>query len=354
MSNETQHSLIVVEMLEPYWREIATLLALPAGFSMRFRYRKKWFELDHSSLIGTRCLLSLRATKEARILPIRFAKVTHVRDIGDIIYIETCVADLVELDSGSQVQKEQLASFQKVLKDGPLKDCDNLADVGMEKLLFQTPSYEDRFGNQNYTGDDDNRQIAAWGVLVELLLKYEQFSNLDFLHILDIDPPISKKSKTSYVLKGDTSYCLTVLQRRGNVPPAREVHILLDQTNLQPILEKQAAVGAYDLLKLSFRTTNASYQSKSTSIILKETCDVELIPLFPPLVLPVRIESRSKLPFMISAFIFLLAAVTLFFPQIISNYIEIKDSSITNVAILVAIIASRYTVIGKDVVSRIP
>lgn len=271
-------ALIVFELLQPYAPEITSVLALPTGFDVRFRFKKRWFATDDPSKLDSKTgLIALRITENTAILPLRFCTVTRVIDIGDIFYFVARLRDYVELSSGAQGQTQQLDSFNGSLRDGPLHRLKNEPGAGMEKLVFLGPSFESHFGNNLYSGSEENRQVSAWGTLVEILIKTDGFKKTNFLRVLSLDDgsPNSEQPTTansSFRLAAERHYRLRVVQRRAEVQPVTDFVLTLDRTMLLPILAKQRAVGAYDILDFSFQTApRKGYEQRTLMVLSAET-----------------------------------------------------------------------------------
>jgi hypothetical protein len=353
-------ALIVFETLPPYGRECITILALPKGCHTRFRFKIKWFALDDpEKLVGIRALIALRHTPEALIIPLRFCEIIEVLEIGQIYYLVVILKHFVEYSTGPEGQSEQIQRFQQLLRDRPLRDFENTPGEGMEKLVFIAPDYSKVFGNPHFTGDKSNRETAAWGTLVEMLIGFPEFESLDFLHISKLGELHSdaRVEDGEFILTGKRYYRITILQRRKNVEPAKDILIRLDRNLLTPVLDRQTAVGAYDVLELSFYTGASAPRPQRSSIVLSAECADKTISLFPPLIVPVTIKRESMIGNMLVATMFILAAFALLAPDYVSAKLHINKTVITedlhNLLVLIAIVtAASVGKIGSTIVSK--
>lgn len=347
--NIPSSTLIVFELLPPYGKEVVTNLAIPDGFYLRFRFKKKWFVTDDPlKILNTEALIALRITKTAEIIPIRFCKIVDIKDIGNIFYILVQVREYAELHSGGEGQKEQIRLFNRDLRDSLFLSINNTPGRGMEKLIFNAPSFKNYFGNPSYMGSPENKAVAAWGNLVGLLIKQDEFLGLDFLCIVEFEGAGSQKTQTicngTFVLAPEQHYVLRVMQRRSDVEPVKEIMLKLDKDVLTPILDKQLAVGAYDILEFSFRTCKSQISPQKTAIVLTNSSN-GTAQSFAPIIFPVVIPGRSRLIQGISILLFITSAITLIIPNYIVGIFhqppEIISEQVRNLLILIAIVTSR-------------
>ena len=353
-------ALIVFETLPPYGREAVTMLALPRGCRTRFRFKLKWFNLDDPhKLKGMSCLIALRHTANAFVIPLRICEITSVEAIGEIYYLIVTLQGFIEYNTGSEGQVEQLDEFQRLLRDNVVKNIENLPGIGMGKLVFITHDYSSAFGNPYYTGSADRRHVASWGTIVERLIQLPEFEPLDFLYISflgEFDSSLRAKNGR-FTLSGKRYYRMTVIQRRKNVEPAREITLRLNKNQLTPVLDRHVAVGAYDVLEFSFYTAESGSQPKQSSIVLSENlCEADLNP-YPYITIPVTIKAVSIVANLIPALIFIVIAFTLLAPAFVATKLGIDKAIIVtdlhNVLILAAILtASSVGRLGSLVVNK--
>ena len=364
MGNVSFDILIVFEMLKPYIDEITTVMALPENFIIRFRYKKKWFNFDNPfEAIDKSCLISLRNTAIGQIMPIRFGKIIEIQDVGEIYYVKVSLNKFVEYNSGEVARKRQIVEFNKELFDAPLKGVRNPSEKGMERLIFKTPNYRNRFKNENYLGNTENIQIHSWGIIVSFLISLKEYETLDFIHIIDFKPKPTKNhtwSRESFFrVKGDRHYTITILQRRKLIEPIKEIHFLFDDVLLKSILNKQLAVGAYDILNFSFYSKEAENEEKMTSIVVKEVAkgDDET-KTFPPIVLPICISRKSSIPYIFLVLIFSIASSVILFPQLIEHHLGFSktfiEGELRNFCVFIAILTGgSIGTFGKSLISKL-
>lgn len=342
-------ALIIFELLQPYAREITTVLAVPEGLTIRFRFKRRWFAPDDPlAVVGTRGLIALRITPTAHVFPLRYCRVIEVTDIGDIFYVVVTAEGFVELHSGTQGQTDQLTQFNQNLAEGPFLGIQNPPGLGMDKLVFLGPSFADSFGNPLYTGSPAARQIAAWGVLVERLIRIDEFLGLDFLHVFAMD--FRKSASLARIIDGEFRltpnryYKLKLIQRRSTVEPVKTIALAVDESTLTPVLERQLAVGGYDILEFSFYAGVARTQEQRSSMVIKAECDVKDAALFPPFTLPVVIPAKSLLWKLVPIFLFFTAAAAVLVPRWLELNVlgrPLITPEVTNLALIVMIVTSR-------------
>jgi hypothetical protein len=348
MSN---HTMIVFEMLQPYADEVGTILALPPGLRVRFRYKSRWFMAESpSSVLSSKCLIALRNTEMGEVIPLRFGEVVELRTLGDIHYLQVELRSFVELDSGPAGQQEQLSAFNARLRDGPLSRIVNEPNRGMEKLVFATPDYSKDFFNPNYMGEAGaTREQAAWSTLVKLLGSLPGYEQLDFYYLSSFAAGTShnalQRVNGSVPLQANQFYTIDLVQWRTHVDPPKTVSLRVDRSNLSTVLDRQISVGAYDLLRFSLYTHQADYRQRPSSLVLTTSSDSGArLPI--PLVIPVHILARPKWPHVISVAAFAAAAIALLFEGLIlerlfGTSITTYSSEVTNGLILIAVLASQ-------------
>ena len=228
----------------------------------------------------------------------------------------------------------------------------------MEKLVFFGPSFEQSFGNPYYTGSEESRQISALGTLVEALIQLEPFRDLDFLHILSLGATRSGKpfliKDGEFELRGEEHYRLRVVQRRAVVEPIKDFVLSLDRSTLLPILSKQTAVGAYDILEFSFQTNPKKVQEQRTSLVLTAESKNASFPSR-TLILPAVIPSHSLLWKGVPLAIFIVAGLVLLLPKLISTKLGIPaiPEEVKNAAIVAMIMTSKTAgAVGSSLVSK--
>jgi hypothetical protein len=342
-------TLIIFELLQPYGKEIATVLALPKGFKLRFRFKRKWFATDSPlQIANTDGLVALRITRTAEILPLRFCRVTDVKDIGDIYYIVVEVGAFVELPSAGESQKEQLNRFNRDFRDTSLSGIDNVPGKGMEKLILIGPRYEEYFANPLYVGTEENRGLAAWGTLVEILIKQQEFNGLDFLSIIDFEGAGDRSwqpvENGEFILKPDQHYKLRVMQRRSAIEPVKDISLKLDGAALKPLVDRQVAVGAYDILEFSFRTADSQSSPQKSALVLTASGS-DSAHSFTPIILPVIIPARSWILPSLASVLFVCSAITLIAPELVAGVFKqdrtIISEEVRSICIIAAILTSK-------------
>ena len=365
----SKEAIIIFELKEPYALEALNILAKPSGLFIRLRYRMVWFKIESpQDLVGVNCLMALRITTQAKIIPLRFGVVRNVMDMGNIFYLEIELADFVEYDSGKESRRKQLEEFNRKLTDGPAHGIGNTKKAGMDKLIFWTPSYLHEFKNPNYFEKNlERRQIARWSILTDVLIENERFKKVNFLYVAFVGEGTSDMGKKSVInggaiiIDGNKSYSFEVMQRRENVQPVKEIELGFDNTSLKSVLDRQIAVSRYDLLKFFFYSTQSESQERVSVIIVSEKPVNLKNPDFLPLTFPVRIKQKSIMLSVGKAIVFVLSVSILIFPALLKDILNhvLPTASpenfegIKNSLIIVAIITSdSIPTIGKSIISK--
>src|SRR2546429_8544129 len=114
---DPRFTIIVIDAVRPYAYEINNILALPAGFTYRCRYRQRRVGVDRpvERLRHTNGLVILRCLEDGRMFPVRKIHGDAARKVGDIVYIQYSLADRVKLSSAQGERQRQIDHFNELV-----------------------------------------------------------------------------------------------------------------------------------------------------------------------------------------------------------------------------------------------
>ena len=307
--------VIIVNSIEPYCHELNNILALPEAFTYRFRYQKnklgEWMpEVDDpKELRGCEGLVVLREfQKTAKFIPIRKIALYNVMVIGDIVYLEYRLGLRIPFSSDLKKRDEQIARFnQRILTDIKTDIYPNTPGEDLKNLVFFGTDYTYDFLDEDYRGAPEDEDANRWGNLIDLIGTFEGHGievlrDVDFLKITDISDDdgnpariIERREQAEFLLKNRRNYSMRFLQRahtgrKGTsaVLTPRTIQLVLDSSELKPIIDRVDVLGKYDFLKLTFRPEITS--SAKNSFLMLQIRRGEHRSALPSIVIPIRVK----------------------------------------------------------------
>lgn len=307
--------VIIVNTIAPYCFEINNIMALPVGFTYRFRYQKKkqgeWMpEIKNpKTLKGCNALVVLREfLTTAKLIPIRKIYINNVLVIGDIVYIEYELKERVTFSSDPDRRNEQIELFnRRIITDIKTDRYPNSPNQNLKNLVFMGTDYTYDFKDEDYQGEEIDKDSNNWGNLIELIGTFnntgiEVYKDFDFIKITGLidefgNParPQKIKDKLFYILENRVVYNLQFLQRTytgslGNsaVIKPRDIVLISDPSEVKLIIPRLNILGKYDLLSFAFRSEISSFK-KNTILMLQFCRGNEVLPL-PSIIIPIQIR----------------------------------------------------------------
>jgi hypothetical protein len=268
---------IVINSVVPYGYELNNVLAPPAGFSYRGRYKRKWIgPRDPTRLSNRWAMLVLRdyyTSKDvaaSRFVPLRYARVGDVKPYGSVARFEYELGEYVALPSEPEQRGAVLAQFNACVE----KDIDSLRNVVESRYPNRfrpgdiTPLVylaEDR--SKDFQDHEDQGEDARWGNIVDELTRRAPYETFDFLKVIRLTVGrangVAPIKDGAAILAPDTIYEMDVLQltpAAGAEAPGRSNHLLhlrADADELRVLRSPFPIVGKYDVYTFRFRTTAA-------------------------------------------------------------------------------------------------
>jgi hypothetical protein len=343
--------IIIVNSIEPYCFEINNVLAMPSGFTYRFRYQRKkqgeWMPeiANPKELNNCRALVVLRDFfVTAQLIPIRKIYITSILIIGDIVYIEYLLEERIAFNSNPDKRDKQIEKFnQRIVTDIKTNIYPNIPGQDLKNLVFFGTDYTYDFVDDEYKGDKADEDSNRWGNLIEVIGTFnntgiEVFKDFDFIKINGITDEnsnpaklITNKNRLFFLIKNRKLYSLQFLQRTytgrqatSAVIQPRDIVLTTDANAIRLVTSRLNILGKYDLLKFFFSPEISSLK-KNTFLMLQFYRGSEALP-FPSILIPMQIRYSfwENIITSSSLIIFCLASITYWFAEIIvpASYVQ--------------------------------
>lgn len=273
---DPRFTIIVIDAIRPYAYEINNILALPAGFTYRCRYRQRRVRVDRpvERLRDTNGLVILRCLEDARLYPIRKIHIDAARKVGDIVYIQYMLGDRVKLSSAQSERQVQIDHFNELVlpnlaePNEPGVDLTHMVFFGIDFCYFLDES-----------SDEPCTEDERWGNIVDELRRLPIYQEFDFLKVVSLldehQRPVPLVDGTGYQLRPAGTYELEMLQRRharkaaeDGPSPNRLIRLLMNERDYRPIEDTFPVSGRYDLFRYRFQTTS-DRQRKHSFVLLR-------------------------------------------------------------------------------------
>jgi hypothetical protein len=288
------HVIIIFNSIRPYAYEVNNILAVPDGFTYRFRFRHKWMPTieSPSDLVGRRGLVLLRDFDNAKFVPLRRIQVSNILEVGEVSYIEYVLEDIIEFDSDEQIRKRQLDEFNERMK-AAIIGYENMPGENLEKLIFLYTDLAYGIRDRHYQGLEQNRVLNSWGNLTQIISQMECFTDFDFLKVVQIIDskgemvPIVVRSYPNtgrFQLRSSTIYRAHVFQRAfthregdSSVISRRQIAIKGEPGEVRTIQSTYSVAGKYDLYKYYFKT-EPTPRTRNSSLYIEIHRDDIILP----------------------------------------------------------------------------
>jgi hypothetical protein len=315
------HYCFIIHDNLPYCYDINSILALPAGFRYRNRFRKDWVEgnlHDHiDSMIEQDVLIILRVQEKNSLIPVRWGTIKVAQQVGSIYYFEYLLGDLVAYPSDADNREKQIARATRLFQDN------HVWLPGTPGQMLHKPSvFRSTTGSQLDRAKANDS--AAWGNSVGAVTTAPIFEKAEFLDVLglfDLKNRPSPVQDEHYVIRSNTVYQLRVFQYipTPGVPPVVPPHDINAATFTDHFVQlrpKQRAVGLYDELIFVLKSRRLPPKERSAIEITHDPAPYGTGSYAPgALYIPVITTGRS--PAMTTFWLLLLAAslAGMFAPQ---------------------------------------
>jgi hypothetical protein len=290
--------LLVTNDIEPYYRDIPALMALPPGFRFRFRYERSP-ELDLAGdarakdMIGEDGAIIFRHRSTSEFVPIRRMQIHHVFDSVYLTVLEFTVLNFPD---------PALRGSWNLLGDAIEREASKNVPGGVLcPLIFRIKeSALDSAIGRPHENDDHQENFERWRAVIDSIAHFDLMAKVCFLcaHGLQEDQtvlPWSRVCDGALQVRPETAYGIefvsTFLQtnqatdEKDAVPEFR-LTLKTDSTLAVAIQASSSVVSRYDNHRLSFRA-RAGIEGIGTSVVISPV-DVPPGVFVPPISLPIQ------------------------------------------------------------------
>ena len=250
---DSDHYCFIIHDNLPYCYDINSILALPAGFRYRNRFRKVWVEgnlHDHiDAMVGSDVLIILRVQKQNHLIPVRWGVIQEARQVGSIYWFEYILGDLVAYPGNADECQEEVLRATKLFAGM------HVWLPGTEGQMLTQPSvFRSTAGSQLHARNGDD--FTAWGNSVQAVATSSIYERAEFLKVLglfDLKGRDSSVADEHYIIRSNTVYQLRVFQYVPNPGSAstvtpHDIDVATFPDHFVQLRPKQRAVGLYDVL----------------------------------------------------------------------------------------------------------
>lgn len=350
---ERQIGLIIVNSIPHYCYEVNNILSLPKSFEYRLRYQKgitsDWLPTidDPSSLEDSRALIVLRDWSTASFIPLRWVHIQNVHLVGDVVYFDFELRNLVDLKLNQPSQAYHYRMFNQYVERA-VGDYENFPNTDLGNLvLFTKPSAEVYYSME----PDRNPDIKKWGDMVTVLGELDVYEDFDFYKLIGIesDRANAPTEDGKFHLTKGNEYTIRMFRRSflnstgdSSVSSAREVKIESGR-GVKEIVSEQLVRGKYDIMEFKIQAIDNREPNRSFVIIRTER-ESENIDI-PDIHVPFQMEYSipRKLQIFSSLLVFAGGASILFFPDTVLFWTELSGNElqlVRNAAITLMILSA--------------
>jgi hypothetical protein len=319
---DRDHYCFIVHDNLPYCYDVNSILALPAGFRYRNRFRKTWVEGNlHGhidTMVGSDVLIILRVQEKNSLIPVRWGKIKEAQQVGSIYYFEYLLDDLVEYSSDPDERSAEIARATQLFADNHVWLPGTAGEMLLKPSVFRST-----VGSQIRSASISDP--TAWGNTVDAVTSaqiYEKAEFLDVLGLFDLKGRRSPVKDEHYTIHPNTVYQLRVFQYIPvpGVPPVvtpHNINVATFTDHFVQLRPRQRAVGLYDELIFVLKSRRLPPKERSAIEITHDPAPEGSGSYAPgTLYLPVTTTGRS--PVVSSLWVLLLAAclVGMFAPRI--------------------------------------
>jgi hypothetical protein len=255
LADPDQHCCFVIQAVPPYHYDLNQILALPAGFRYHNRYDEQWIDPNvrdnTSQLIGRSLLIVMRDRDRNRLVPVRWARLVVAQPIGNIVYFEYLLGDLIAYGRKADEREANIDQYTRLLQR-------YRADLpGTAGKDLTTPSvFLSAVGRDRDLKTAPAADLSEWGNVVAAVATASIYEKVDFLKLVDISSADGRRpaklTGELYEVAANTVYTLRVFQTMPNfgdgvvIPHDISLHTFPD--HIASLRARQRAVGKYDML----------------------------------------------------------------------------------------------------------
>ena len=348
---ENEIGLIIVNSIPHYCYELNNILSLPNGFEYRFRYQKgvssDWLPTidDPSSLEDSRALVILRDWDTASFIPLRWINIQTVQVVGDVVYFNFELKNLVDLRPNEPSYPYHYKVFNQYVEQA-IGNYENFPGTDLRNLvLFTEPSADVYYSIE----PSENSDLESWGDVVTVLGDLKVYEDFDFYKLTGIKSDrvkVETEDGRYQLLKGE-DYTISMFRRSflnttgdSSVGSSREVK-LESGKGVKEITPTQLVRGKYDMMEFKIQVRNDEEPGRSFFIIRTERESIDIPDIYVPL--QTKYSVPQKLLIFSSPLLFAGGAIMLFFPNTIIFWTVLSSSVIElirNLSIVLMILAA--------------
>ncbi len=350
---KARFTIIIINSIPPYAFELNNILALPKGFSYRFRFQNKkkdkWMpEISNpKDILETNGLIVLRDfQKTANFIPIRHIFIHDVKLIGEIVYIEFDLQNRINYSSDLKERDSQMEKFNnRIIVDINTAKYKNIPNQDLNNLIFFGNDYTHDFKNSVELDDSDEIENNRWGNSIEVIGKANEgdniFQDVDFINLIGIfnsnDTKASiilKKTKNYIRLNNKEEYTVRFFQRTytgisnkgdSSIQNPRKAILKSGSDDIKIIQDEKDILGKYDLYE--YPISIQKQKTESVKTFLYFNIKTNNTNKFPSIKIPVYITPSIKSLFtsILIIIAFLLCLIVYWYSDNIVQYI-FKDA----------------------------
>jgi hypothetical protein len=271
--------LLVTNDIEPYYRDIPMLMALPPGFRFRFRYERSR-ELDFGGnarakdMIGQDGAIILRHRSTSELVPIRRIRIHHV---FESVYLT--VPEFTVLDFPDPTLQRSWNLLGKAIEQGASK---NVPGGVLCPLIFKIAESDlDLAIGRPLDTDDYQNNFDRWRAVINSIAHFDLMTKVCFLcaHRLHEDEsvlPWSRVCDGALQVRPETAYRIEFVSHflqsnkttdENDAVPEFKLTLKTDSTLAVAIKDSSSVVSRYDNHDLSFRA-RAGVEGIGTSVVI--------------------------------------------------------------------------------------
>lgn len=286
--------------LTPQYRvDVLTLLALPRGTYIQFRYEEKLvaqnlrMPLTRNELCKKAVLLahvdcnwSAQQENNCPITPCRHAELVSSRKLGDFYFLQFRLQEFAVCTD--------LDSFQKGITGDRPHWVSEEKRAGL--WCFEADGTQQRCGKE--------KQLIAWERVIRSLWKSEDFRNEPFFFAVEglytrgeAEP--TEPEEGEFVLRSERSYMVRLFNFHPSAGPdltmsssPGAIKVETSQPHLQPITSPTLLVGSpYDLKQFHFRTAPTATPAFGSVVVRAVQDSGQPIGTQPDLFIPIKVKA---------------------------------------------------------------
>lgn len=358
---ELENSIVFIpNTIDPYGYELVNILAYPAGFTYRFRFKDDWVQqkvqIRISELKDMPGYILLRDWSTGKLYPIRKSIVKNASKIGNIYYFEYELGAIIDYDSNETLRSNQIDQFNKEFLQFHTGDALYNPPNGHMKPLVLLSNYEPIIENKHYSGTHFEREFEQWGNVLSSIQNIAFFEDVEFIKLLDVANMSKEDDKAVYngdaiFLTEGKDYRLRILQKIQQLSKEkpyskpRDVELIVDNNYISPIRTAQRAVGEYDVLSFIIRTNPRSGHRRSFIDIKHVVKFASDYSIEPKLHIPVVIE-KSYNWLAVKLVLIILFGLIYIIPSVLTYIIKVEERTIIDISII-ALSVALFEFIGE-------